>query len=171
MRRAFIILLLLAPLEVYAQAPTYPLNEDVSTLDGIIKAYYEVVSAEAGEARDWARDSSLHAVDARVVVTGKRVDGTPYANILTLAQYHANSGDVAKQGFFEEEIHRETQRFGNIAHVWSTYAWRRTVDGPVEGRGINSIQLFHDGTRWWINSWFFDSEREDTPIPQAYLPE
>ncbi|GAB5519660.1 MAG: hypothetical protein RhofKO_19110 [Rhodothermales bacterium] len=123
----------------------YTLEDDVSTLDGIIQAYYEVVSAAAGEARDWARDSSLHAVDARVVVTGKRSDGMPFANILTLAQYHANSGTVAKQGFFEDEIHRETQRFGNIAHVWSTYAWRRTADGPVEGRGINSIQLYHDG--------------------------
>jgi len=171
MYRSFLVLLFLAPWTAYAQAPTYPLEEDVTTLDGIIKAYYEVVSAAAGEARDWARDSSLHAPDARVVITGKRADGTPFANILTLAQYHANSGAVTTQGFFEDEIHRETQRFGNIAHVWSTYAWRRTADGPVEGRGINSIQLYHDGTRWWISSWFFDSERGDNPIPASYLPE
>lgn len=170
MRFVFLLLLFVAPLAVQAQSP-YPLEDDVRTLDGIIKAYYEVVSAAAGEARDWARDSSLHAPDARVVITGKRADGTPFANIMTLAEYHASSGATTTMGFFEEEIHRETQRFGQIAHVWSTYAWRRTADGPVEGRGINSIQLYHDGTRWWISSWFFDSERTDNPIPASYLPE
>lgn len=81
--------------------------------------------------------------------------------------YHERAGTSA---FYEAEIHRVTQRFGNVAHVWSTYAWRRSDGGPVEGRGINSIQLYHDGTRWWITAWIFDSERADNPIPPAFLP-
>jgi hypothetical protein len=38
------------------------------------------------------------------------------------------------------------------------------------GRGINSIELFWDGKRWWIASAVWDDERPDNPIPREYLP-
>ena len=164
-----ILLLLLAamvhPALAQDAAPTYPLDEDVATLDGIIRAYYEVVSAPAGVPRQTARDRSLHHPDARAIVTGVDSTGQPFIRNMTLGEFHAGMGLGA---FFEHEIHRETQRFGNIAHVWSTYAWRRSADGPVEGRGINSIQLYHDGTRWWITAWIYDSERPGNEIPPRW---
>jgi hypothetical protein len=36
-------------------------------------------------------------------------------------------------------------------------------------RGINSIQLMNDGSRWWIVSVFWDAERPDNPLPAEYL--
>ena len=57
----------------------------------------------------------------------------------------------AENGFYEKEIARRTEQSGQIAHVWSTYESRHREDDPEPFmRGINSIQLFHDGTRWWI---------------------
>jgi hypothetical protein len=54
-------------------------------------------------------------------------------------------------GFYEKEIARRTEQFGNIAHVWSIYESRHNEDDPEPFmRGINSIQLFNDGKRWWI---------------------
>ena len=38
-----------------------PRPEDVSTIDGMIKAYYEVVSGPAGRPRQWDRDATLSA--------------------------------------------------------------------------------------------------------------
>lgn len=73
-------------------------------------------------------------------------------------------------GFDEREIHRVTQRFGNIAHVFSTYETRAKPGGPILGRGINSIELFWDGKRWWIASAIWDDERPGNPIPKEYLP-
>jgi hypothetical protein len=32
-------------------------------------------------------------------------------------------------------------------------------------RGINSIQLFHDGTRWWVLGIAWDNERPGNPLP------
>lgn len=152
----------------FAQTPTYPLAEDVATLDGIIKAYYEVVSGPAGEPRQTERDHSLHHPDARAIITGIE-EGKPSIRNMTLAEYHEGSRARGNPAFYEAEIHRATQRFGNVAHVWSTYAWRTSESGPVEGRGINSIQLYFDGTRWWITAWIFDSERDDNPIPATFL--
>jgi hypothetical protein len=148
---------------------SFPLAEDVETLDGIIRAYYEVVSAPAGQPKQVERDHSLHHALARVAVTGKDKNGKPFVRMMTLDEYYKDN-TVAESGFFEKEIHRVTQKFGNIVHVWSTYEWRTEENGPLGGRGINSIQLYHDGNRWWITSWIYDSERKDNPIPPEFLP-
>ena len=159
------------PVSAQDSTTTYPLEADVATLDGIIRAYYEVVSGPAGVPRDTARDQSLHHPEARAIITGVDETGIPFIRNLTLREYHELAGRGGYPAFYEEEIHRTTQRFGNVAHVWSTYSWRRSLEGPVEGRGINSIQLYYDGTRWWITAWIFDSERAGNPVPPAYLPE
>ena len=49
--------------------------------------------------------------------------------------------------------------------------WLVEPDGEVFGRGINSIQLYHDGDRWWITSWIFDQERAGNEIPAEFLPD
>ena len=145
----------------------FPLQKDIMSIDGIMKAYYEVVSGPAGAPRQIARDRSLHHPDALIVITGKNEQGDIYAKTMTFDEFHSNTDSYAN-GFFEWESDRRVERFGNIAHVWSTYEWSTRENGPVEGRGINSIQLTHDGERWWILSWMYDSERTDNPIPTAY---
>ena len=144
---------------------------DVGTLDDIIQAYYEVVSGPAGEIPDRARDQTLHLPNALVGVPGQDDQGRPVLVTMTLDDYHDRFGGPRAEGFFEREIHREVSRFGNVAHVMSTYASSTTPGGEVFDRGINSIQLTWDGDRWWIVSWIFDSEREGNPIPPEFLPE
>lgn len=145
----------------------YPLKADVETIDGIINAYYEVISGPGGQPRDWERDKSLHHPDALISVTGKDKNNKPFIMALSLSDYHKSFG-VPKEGFWEYEIKREMQEFGNITHVWTTYESKQEKNGPVTARGINSIQLYYDGNRWWILSWMFDSERADNPIPKQY---
>ncbi|WGD33932.1 hypothetical protein [Olleya sp. YS] len=141
----------------------YPLKADVETLDGIINAYYDVISGPANQARNWERDASLHHPDALITVTGKDKDNTPYIITQTLEEYHKSFG-IPEAGFFEYELKREVQTFGNITHVWTYYETREEENGPVVDRGINSIQLYYDGNRWWILSWMFDNERKDNPL-------
>lgn len=143
---------------------------DVSTLDGIIRAYYEVVSGPAGESPDRERDRSLHIANALVGVPGEVENGVSRLMTMTLDEYHDQFGGVRSEGFFEKEIHRVVKRFGSVATVMSTYASSTTPEGEPYARGINSIQLSWDGERWWILSWFFDVERDDNPIPAEFLP-
>lgn len=145
-------------------------QEDVETLDGILRAYYEVVSRPAGVPADRARDEWIHHPDALVSIAGIGADGTPALLTMTLSEYHDRLGGPDDEAFYEWEIHRVVQRFGSVAHVWSTYASSREPDGEVFSRGINSIQLFHDGSRWWITSWIFDQERAGNEIPPEFLP-
>ncbi|MDX1578121.1 MAG: hypothetical protein R3266_06540, partial [Gemmatimonadota bacterium] len=147
-----------------------PATVEVGTLDGIIRAYYDVVSGPAGEAPDRERDRFLHHPEALVAITGVDRDGRPVLRRMTLDGYHDAFGGARAEPFWEYEIHREVQRFGNLAHVWSTYASSREPGGEPFARGINSIQLYHDGDRWWILGWVFDSERAGNPIPPEYRP-
>jgi len=77
---------------------------------------------------------------------------------------------MVHDGFFEREVHRVTRSYGNIAQVFSTYEERRTPDGPVNGRGVNALQLFWDGKRWWVASAIWFDEDPAHPIPPEYLP-
>lgn len=156
----------------HVDVPTISANPaDVSTLDGIMKAFYDVISGPAGQPRQWSRDRTLYISDIRFVAMAVDKSSKPVPHILSHQQFvDASDPILVKDGFYESEIHRATQRFGNIAHVFSTYESRNRSDGPVIARGINSVELFWDGTRWWIASAIWDDERPDNPIPAEYLP-
>ena len=136
-------------------AQSAPRPEDVATIDGIIRAYYEVVSGPAGERQDVERDRSLHHPDAWVAIAGVDREGNPFVNRSGLDGYHGDNAPRA-QGFWEWETDRVVQRSGNMVNVWSSYASARTEGGEPFARGVNSITLFHDGDRWWIMGWMFD---------------
>ena len=165
---AILVASLAAP-RLSAQTPA-PRPEDVASVDGMIKAFYDVISGPAGAPRQWQRDSSLYIPGVRFVSMSVR-QGRPVAQVSDHGQYIANTNDgMVRNGFFERELHRVTRRFGNITHVFSTYEFRATETGPVQGRGVNSIQLFWDGSRWWIANATWDGERPDNPIPPELLP-
>jgi len=150
-------------------APIPARPADVATIDGMIQAFYDVISGPAGQPREWSRDRTLYIPGVKFVAMSVK-DGAPVAQVMSHQQFVEDSDPwMVGQGFFEKEIHRVTRRFGNIVHVFSTYAFRRTADGPVLGRGVNSIELFWDGTRWWIAAAIWDGERPDNPIPAALL--
>jgi hypothetical protein len=149
---------------------------DVSSIDAVIRAAYDVISGPAGQKRDWNRERSLFISGARLIPTAKKA-GEPSQNakiapqVLDIDGYIARVGDyLEKNGFFETEIARRTEQFGHIANVWSTYESRHKADDPEPFmRGINSIQLFYDQSRWWIVTIYWQHESADDPIPEKYL--
>ena len=171
MKKVFTIsgILLLMQVFAFAQVKT-SFGDEVGTLDGIIKAYYDVVTVKKGEKVSYQRDSCLHVPNASVGMARKDKDGKATVRLITLRQFHeASDAYLEKDGFTEKEISRKVENFGAVYHVWSTYETRNTVDGPIIDRGINSIELYFDGTRFWILSWVFDAESKENPIPKKYL--
>jgi hypothetical protein len=147
--------------------------EDVATTESIIKAMYECISGPPGKPRDWRRLDSLSAPGSRSIRTGRLADGSMSCKVMTSEEYQQQMNDwLVKNGFFETEIHRTEERFGNIAHVFSSYESRhRESDREPYMRGINSIQLLYDGARWWVLNVMWQHESPEFPIPKKYLPE
>jgi hypothetical protein len=154
-----------------AAAPTAN-PADVASLDAIIAALYDVISGPAGQKRDWDRMRSLFISGARLIPSSPAPDGKVVPRVLDVEGYIGRAGpNLEKNGFFEREISRKTETFGTITHVFSTYESRHTKeDATPFSRGINSIQLVNDGTRWWVVTIFWDSERTNNQIPTKYLP-
>ena len=144
---------------------------DVESIDAIMAAVYDVISGPQGQARDWDRMRSLFVGGARLIPTGRRRNGEGVHIIWSVDEYIDTAGSQLEQGgFFEQEVGRKVDRFGNIAQVFSTYESRRTLEDPEPFmRGINSFQLWHDGSRWWVVTIFWQNETPNTPIPEEYL--
>jgi len=145
---------------------------DVKSIDAILAALYDVISGPAGKKRDWDRFRSLFVAGARLIPAAKRPDGVFEARVLDPDGYVKRAAPfLEEQGFYEREISRKVDQFGQIAHVFSTYDSRHTAEDKTPfARGINSIQLLNDGKRWWIVTIYWDSERPDNPLLPQYLP-
>ncbi|REG83133.1 hypothetical protein [Algoriphagus antarcticus] len=144
----------------------------VQTLDGTIETLYGVISGEKDVERDWELFKYLFHPDAKLIPTGKNQAGVIGATFMTPEDYIARAGKMLVEiGFFEKEIHRTEDTFGNITEVFSTYNSynNESMDTPF-ARGINSIQLLNDGNRWWIINIYWMQESEENPIPEKYLP-
>ena len=145
---------------------------DVASIDAIIGAAYDSISGPAGQKRDWDRERSLYYPGARLIPTAKPGTNDDLApQILDVDGFIARVEPYfAEHGFYEKEIARRTEQFGNIAHVWSTYESRHNPDDSEPFmRGINSIQLFYDGNRWWIVTIYWQQESTEHPIPRKYF--
>lgn len=144
---------------------------DVASVDAIIRAVYDVISGDSGVARDWNRFRSLFAPGAQLIPVGPRQAGGFGARPLTPDDYIRLSGPfLERNGFHEVELAHRRETYGQIVHVFSSYeSRRRRSDAQPFARGINSIQLWNDGTRWWVQTILWWGETPTTTIPARYL--
>lgn len=156
-----------------AQEPNNKYLDNVSSLDSTLKTLYAVISGDKGEARDWDLFRFLFHPDAKLIPSVKNSQGVISVRFMTIDDYVNDSGKwLVENGFHEIEISRKVDTFGNITQVFSTYEAKRSKnDAEPFMRGINSIQLLNDGTRWWIINIYWMQESANNPIPEKYLPE
>jgi hypothetical protein len=160
-----------------ATAQGVPQKEPTS-VDAVLSELYASVSHAAGSTPDFARMRRIFQSSGKLVPP--KAPDAPDFRVLTVDQFAERIEKFVAEkkakgepplGFFEREIARRTDCFGNVCHVFSTYESRRSPsDATPFERGINSIQLVSDGKRWWIVSVVWDAERPSNPIPAPYLP-
>ena len=151
-------------------APAKPRPEDVSSPDAIIQTMYDTISGPAGK-RNWHRLRSLYLDGARLIPIGRRVHREGNLQVMSIDEWIEDvSGYFAENSFYEKEIVRHFDRFGNIIQAMSTYEARNELEGAPIARGINSIQLLHHEDRWWIVTVMWDNESKDNPLPEEFLP-
>jgi len=145
--------------------------EDVSTIEGIVKASYETISGGVGVPRQWGRDRTLFAPSVRYISLSKNKAGEVHARTSDYQEYlNESDGFLVKEGFTEVELGREIKRFGNVATVLSSYEGKVQSTGKVVTRGVNIFSLYYDGKRWWIQTMLWDEEGQGNPIPAELLP-
>lgn len=142
---------------------------DVTSIDAIIKTVYESITFREGKKPDLDKFRSLFITNALFIrITPDGVNKMDLGAFISSFSNRIDTG--AMKSFSESEISCKTHSYGSIAQVWSTYKKGINTEDPVSfGRGINCIQLFNDGKRWWITSIIWQDETNDNPIPEKYL--
>jgi hypothetical protein len=152
-------------------------SSDGASVDSILAALYASVSHDSAGEPNWPRMREIFLqVGMLVPPKNPRSDMFTVLDVDGFEQRVKEGMAAAKQkgeatSFFEREVARKTDCFGNVCQIFSTYESRHAPsDEKPFVRGINSIQLVNDGRRWWIASVVWDTERTDNPIPAQYLP-
>jgi len=156
-------------------APAQPATvkeADGASVDSTVAALYEVISGPAGAPRNWNRMRALFAPEARLSMIVPQNNGSYALRPMTVEDYISrNMSTFSANGFYEREIARRTEAFGQLVHVFSTYELLRAPhDTKPFMRGMNSIQLVHDGKRWWIANLVWRAEDAHLTLPERYLP-
>ena len=152
-----------------------------------VDAHLDLIAVTDHDTMDSVNEAQAHGESAGiVVVAGQEVTtkwpsqthlmgwflDRPVKRGMSVEDYIKLGGPmIEKQGFSEREIARKADQFGNIVQVFSTYESRVLASDPKPfARGINSFQLWNDGTRWWIVTILWQEEDPSNPLPSQYLP-
>ncbi len=170
MKKLLILLLLAASAcaSMPSPQPAPQPGSDAAAIESAVLAVYNVISGPAGQ-RDWDRFDGLFAPGARLIST-RRKDGVVTANVMTPKEYATKAGAYFAEHGFERPAANHLERFGDIAHVFSTYESRHaSSDEKPFARGINSFQLVRIGNDWRVLTIFWEEEDATHPIPAEYL--
>jgi predicted metalloprotease with PDZ domain len=143
-------------------------TKDVESIDGIVKAMYDVISGPAGQ-RNWTRFRSLFYPGATMGAVVKTPQGKMYKKFTPEEYVKMNDPHFRQVAFYEKEIGRKVNTFGNIAQVFTSYEYTLETPQPIKQRGINSVELIRENNRWYILTLSWDEESADNPITSENL--
>jgi len=149
---------------------------DVASPEAVVLATYDAISRAPGAPFQWERFRSLFLPEARLIPnteqTGGRFTVHTVESFITWIDegWKRVLGTPQDRGFSESQVTSTIEQYGDVAHVFSTYAKHIWNDKNVIGRGINTIQMVRKDGRWWIVSIAWDEETGAGPVPAKYLP-
>jgi hypothetical protein len=118
--------------------------------------------------KDRACMKALLIPEARMMFVSLGLDGTPSYRLETLDDWIARVKARGHAMLEEKQLKFHIERYGNIAHLWSSYALHS--DGKQVARGINSIQAIKEAGGWRVTSIMVQAESATAPLPKEYLP-
>lgn len=144
---------------------------DWQTPQSIVQAMYEVVSADAGEARDWERYRALFIEGAQLSVALDSKIGSGIMAMSAEDLIAQTDAAYATTGFHELPLVTRVEQHGLMASELSSFEVRLRRDDPAPMmRGLNHFQLLNDRERWWIVSNVGVMETARAPLPEEFQP-
>ena len=134
--------------------------------EGITAALDAAISGPAD--KDRACMKALLIPEARLMFVSLGADGTPSYRLETLDDWIARVKARGHAMLEEKQLKFHIERYGNIAHLWSSYALHS--DGRPVARGINSIQAIKEAGGWRVTGIMVQAESATAPLPKEYLP-
>jgi hypothetical protein len=154
-----------------AQEPagTRSIETAAQTPEGLIKALYGMVSIDPGPEPDWNMFRDVFLEEALLVFAPRGSQPMRPMSVDGFIQDWKDffrDADLEERGFYETIAAMKVTEFGSLAHAFVIFEPRFGEGGPeIQLRGLDSIELSHDGTRWWVAAITTDFEGPDKTIP------
>jgi hypothetical protein len=164
--RALVLITLLACVPQITNA-----QDDLSTPDGLIKAFYGCLDVKKGKYIDSTRFMNLFWPGAQLDgIVPSRKDSTKLVNFRITPQEYLKvmKGFTATHYFKEWETGRDTVAFGHMMCIYSAYELADiTPKGDtIRLRGVNVFNIFYDQKRWWITYCTYEEENGNVVVPE-----
>lgn len=150
-----------------------PIEEAAQTPAGLIEALYGMVSIDPGPEPDWEMFRDVFLEEALLVFSPR---GTQPMRPMSVGGFIQDwkdffrDAELEERGFYETIAAMKVTEFGSIAHAFVIFEPRYGEGGPdIQLRGLDSIELSHDGTRWWVAAITTDFEGPGKTIPDSII--
>lgn len=175
--RCALLSLTLAAGFLSAQEPAdRPAIDDAArTPSGLVEALYGMVSFGPGPEPDWEMFRDVFLPGAVLVFSPR---GARPMRVMDVDGFIQDWRDFWRDAALEDKGFTETiaglkvDTFGGLAHAWVIFEPR--IGGTGEParriRGLDSIELSFDGTRWWVAAITTDFEGPGREIPRGLVP-
>ena len=162
-----------ASLGAQEQTVALPIDEAAQTPAGQIEALYGMVSIDPGPEPDWEMFRDVFLEEALLVFSPR---GTQPMRPMSVGGFIQDwkdffrDAELEERGFYETIAAMKVTEFGSIAHAFVIFEPRYGEGGPdIQLRGLDSIELSHDGTRWWVAAITTDFEGPGKTIPDSII--
>jgi hypothetical protein len=118
--------------------------------------------------KDRACMKALFIPEARLLFASIGADGAPGYTIRALDDWIARVQASGHARLEEKQLKSHIESYGNIAHLWSSYAF--DSDGKQVARGLNSIEAIKEAGGWRVSALTVQEESATAPLPKQYLP-
>ena len=134
--------------------------------EGIPAALDAAITGPADKDRGCMK--ALLIPEARMMFVSLGADGAPTYTLQTLDEWIARGKARGQVILEEKQLKFQIERYGNIAHLWSSYALYS--DGKQVARGINSIQAIKEAGGWRVTGIMVQAESVTAPLPKDLIP-
>src|SRR5579859_1622139 len=114
--------------------------------------------------KDRACMKALFIPEARLMVVSVAANGAPTYKVETVDEWIARVKTRGHVVLEEKQLKFHIERYGNIAHLWSSYTLQS--DGKQVARGINSIQAIREAGGWRVAGILVQAESAAAPLPK-----
>jgi hypothetical protein len=146
------------------------MGDDHAELGRLMQRFLRAVSFGEGERPAYGDLRDLFVEGARLTKTSEAVPESATVDAF-IGPRQASVDSGALTSFEEVEVGEITEIFGNVAHRFSTYEKRGTLNGvAIDARGAISTQFIRTPEGWRMSSMAWDDERAGLELPARHHP-
>ena len=138
-------------------------------IGAVLDELYAAFCFDAGGEPDWDTQRRIYLTGAAFVAPlrpGRMPLGVSTQEFLDEFLSFATSEASAASGFHERIVDTRMTAVGNLAHAFVLFEGFVPGSGEVQSRGLDSLQLVHDGAAWRVVSFTTEYESAAQPLPE-----